>query len=375
MQLAISVYILINICLYYTSKMCVHTTHKNITIDCPEKLNWSENGVQDLLCESNYIDVDNQIQADNNDLNIIHLNIRGITSKVTELKYLIEHSLYGPPPDIIALCETWLTKDSPIPNILGYEFIQKCQENKHGGGVALLISNRINYKTLPDIQYEDSSIECCFVKIKLNARQIIIGSCYCPPNTDPKRFMKMHKTLLSTLSKCNRSIIIGMDHNLDLLKSDHHSNTQDFIETNLNSNLYPTIIRPTRITKTTVTLIDNIFVSLDLYSICNSWILIDSTSDHLPCLLSITGIKHKLIDPIKIQSRDLEHIDRLKNAISNTDWEYLRSKRTNTEKISEKFASDLINLIEHFVPIKSKTIPYGKLCKEAWLMPGIMKSI
>ena len=133
----------------------------------------------------------------------------------------------------------------------------------------------------------------------------------------------MHKTLLSTLSKRNRSIIIGMDHNLDLLKSDHHSNTQDFIETNLNSNLYPTIIRPTRITKTAATLIDNIFVSLDIYSICNSWILIDSTSDHLPCLLSITGIKHKLKDPLKIQSRDLEHIDRLKNAISNNDWEYL----------------------------------------------------
>ena len=191
--------------------MCIHTTHKNITIDHPEKLNWSENGVQDLLCESNYIDVDNQIQADNNDLSIIHLNVRGITSKVTELKYLIEHSLYGSPSDIIALCKTWLTKDSPIPNTPGYEFIQKCRENICGGGVALLISNRINYKTLPDIQYEDSSIECCFVEIKLNTRQIIIGSCYHPPNTDPKHFVKMHKTLLSTLSKCNRSIIIGMD--------------------------------------------------------------------------------------------------------------------------------------------------------------------
>ena len=147
MQLAISVYIFVNICLYYMLKMCVHTVQKNITIDHPEKLNWSENGIQDLLCESNYIDVDHKIEADTNDLNIIHLNIRGINSKITELKYLIEHSLYGPPPDIIALCETWLTKDSPTPNIPGYDFIQKCRENKCGGGVALLISNRIRYKT------------------------------------------------------------------------------------------------------------------------------------------------------------------------------------------------------------------------------------
>ena len=62
-------------------KMCVHTAQKNITIDHLEKLNWSENGIQDLLCESNYIEVDHQIEADTNDLNIIHLNIRGINSK------------------------------------------------------------------------------------------------------------------------------------------------------------------------------------------------------------------------------------------------------------------------------------------------------
>ena len=114
-----------------------------------------------------------------------------------------------------------------------------------------------------------------------------------------------------------------MDHNLDLLKSDHDSSTQNFIETNLNASLYPTIIRPTRVSKMTATLIDNIFVSLDIFSICKSWILIDSTSDHLPCLRNIAGIKHKLKDPIKIQSRDLEHIDRLKSALSNMDWEYL----------------------------------------------------
>ena len=183
----------------------------------------------------------------------------------------------------------------------------------------------------------------------------------------------MHKTLLSTLSKLNRSIIIGMDHNLDLLKSDHHSSTQNFNMINLDAGLYPTIIRPTRITKMTATLINNIFVSLDIFSICKSWILIDSTSNHLPCLLNIAGIKHKLKDPIKIQSRDLEHLDRLKSALSSKDWEYLRLKGANAEIISERFASDPSNLIEHFIPIKS--IPYGKLRREAWLMPGILKSI
>ena len=166
-----------------------------------------------------------------------------------------------------------------------------------------------------------------------------------------------------------------MDHNLDLLKFDYHHNTQDFMETNLQSNLYLTIVRPTRITKTTVTLIDNIFVSLHLYSNCRSWLLIDSISDHLPYLLNITGIKHKLKDPIKIESRDLKHIEQLKGTLAEHDWQYLRSEGASMEKTSERFSVDLTDLIEHFTPIKSKTIPYGKLRKEAWLTSGILKSI
>ena len=123
--------------------------------------------------------MDNHIQVDAKDLNVVHLNIRGINLKVTDLKYLIEHSPYDSPPDIIALCETWLTKNSPIPNIPGYEFIHQCRENKRGGGVALLISNRIKYKILSEIQYKDACIESCFVEIKVEF-STPQGSCLSP---------------------------------------------------------------------------------------------------------------------------------------------------------------------------------------------------
>ena len=106
--------------------------------------------------------------------------------------------------------------------------------------------------------------------------------------------------------------MVAMDHNLDLLKTNTHHHTQDFLEQTLQMGLYPAIIRPTRITKSSTTLIDNIFVSSDLYSMCKSWILIDSTSDHFLCVLTVRGVKHKLKDPIKIESQDLRELDRLK---------------------------------------------------------------
>ena len=53
-------------------------------------------------------------------------------------------------------------------------------------------------------------------------------------------------------------MIIGLDHNMDFLKSHVHVPTNDFIEEILTTGLLPTISRPTRITKSTATLIDNI---------------------------------------------------------------------------------------------------------------------
>ena len=139
--------------------------------------------------------------------------------------------------------------------------------------------------------------------------------------------------------------------------------------------LYPAIIRPTRITKTSATLIDNIFVSSDLYAMCKSWILIDSTSDHLPCVLIVSGVKHKLKDPIRIESRDLGEIEGLKTSLATHDWNYIHDREIDINESCDRFFKDLQEKIDHFVPITSKTIPYNKLRREVWLTNGILKSI
>ena len=42
-----------------------------------------------------------------------------------------------------------------------------------------------------------------------------------------------------------KHVVIGLDHNLDLLKSSTHSQMQQFLETTLEYNLIPTITKPT----------------------------------------------------------------------------------------------------------------------------------
>ena len=87
---------------------------------------------------------------------------------------------------------------------------------------------------------------------------------YRAPNTDQTIFLNEYKKFIETIKKIpNSEIILGMDHNLDLLKSHVHKKTQQFLNFNLDHDLFPVITRPTRITHTSATLIDNIF--LDSY--------------------------------------------------------------------------------------------------------------
>ena len=95
---------------------------------------------------------------------------------------------------------------------------------------------------------------------------------------------------MSWLLEHKQKIILGCDHNLDLLQSSIHKQMDAFIDVNLDQGLFPCIMKPTRITKTTATLIDDIFVSSCIYDLCSSSIVINDMSDHLPCKLVIKNI-------------------------------------------------------------------------------------
>ena len=83
----------------------------------------------------------------------------------------------------------------------------------------------------------------------------------------------------------HHELVIGIDHNIDSLKSNKHPQTQTFLEFNIDSGMMPTITRPTRVTQTSTTLIDNVFISKKLQNNYSSLILIDDISDHLSIIV------------------------------------------------------------------------------------------
>ena len=86
-------------------------------------------------------------------------------------------------------------------------------------------------------------------------------------------------------------IFLCGDFNINLLNQDMHKGTNDFIDQLYSLGLYPLIDRPSRITTSSATLIDNIFTNQSNCDTCNG-LLINDISDHLP-VFSISKLNLK----------------------------------------------------------------------------------
>ena len=294
--------------------MCVHNTIPSNTLCLSDTIDFEE-----IVDNCDYDTLGKRIENSEADLSVIQLNIRGLTSKQGDLKHLIDNSFRQQLPDILLLCETWLKSNSPKPHIAGYTTEHEDRKRKQGGGVGILISTRCRYKRRPDIEkIGRETIESCFIEMETTQGNTLIGSLYRPPNTSTVEFLGSFNKLATALQTEKKSIIMGLDHNMDLLKHQTHNQTKLFLESIYNQGLVPLITKPTRITSNSATLIDNILVSQKLSDSMRYGIICDHISDHLPCYALFENLAMKKREDLTITSRDVRknNMDALKRKLS-----------------------------------------------------------
>lgn len=154
----------------------------------------------------------------------------------------------------------------------------------------IYISEKFNYLVRNDLQLLKDGLESTFIEVvNEKSRNIIIGCIYRHPSFDIDSFNTMYSDLIEKINSKNKEIVLMVDFNINLLNSDSNSQTGNFLNLNLENYLKPFIIKPTRKTSHSKTLIDNIFsnYSKDSFVAGN---LICSISDHLPQIL-LLGIE------------------------------------------------------------------------------------
>ena len=198
---------------------------------------------------------------------------------------------------------------------------------------------------------------------------------YHPPNTDPTNFKIAINMISSNSLKEQKEIILGMNHNLDLLKSGTHRQTQLFFTDLLEKNIYPTITRPTRICQNTATLIDNIFMRRNLHKHFESAIILEDISDHLPLLVLLK--QTKLLDnkPINFESRKLNEniIMLIKQKLFQVDWTRLLNA-TNCSENFDLFSSKLNEIMDSVSPLVKVKISAKRKYHEPWMTRGLETS-
>ena len=166
------------------------------------------------------------------------------------------------------------------------------------------------------------------------------------------------------------------DFNIDLLKDDTSRPVHDYIDFIYSKSLIPTIYKPTRITETTATLIDNILSNCE--NIQKSAIIITDISDHMATsLVSNLNLRANTIHKRNAYYKRCHSDDnksKFKQCLSNVRWgEVLDDIDVNQDY--NTFVTKFQELYDECIPLKKCTSKRKRDPKLPWITKGLLKSI
>ena len=305
-------------------------------------------------------------------------NINRLLNKLDQLKLFLVND--SPSLDVYCLSETFLTEtiNDTYLCIDGYTFVRKDRLYKRGGGLIMYVRDGISYKRRKDLE---GPIETLCIEIKYSNRSILLTSVYRPPNNDSDSIQhwlyNMEESMYKIYSENKPTILMG-DININIMSDKKDKLQESWISLTTNIQLNQIIKEPTRVTNTSETLIDHIYVSDDLPVLYSSPIKY-SISDHFPvfAVFKMTNIdynknddRHKTITYRKYNNfnsatflSDLQNAPWLTNGAENISMDqYLQSLISTSTKIIDKH-----------LPLVTKRIKRPK--QPEWIANNILLAI
>ncbi|XP_065643028.1 uncharacterized protein LOC136074619 [Hydra vulgaris] len=250
-------------------------------------------------------------------LSLVHLNIRSAKANFENFKIFLEESNFI--FNIICLGETWLTDDEFNENTLfklnNHEGVHlQRKSKKRGGGVVIYIKNSLRYKLRNDLCTSDYDREFVSIEIINNDSKNTLISCY---------------------------------FNLNALNYENNIETQSFYNNLFQIGVIPLINKPTRITKNSATLIDNILTNSLFEISLKKGVIKTFISDHFPIFISISTSNKIKINEKKTITRRHFSLD----SQVNFKKEGIFPEKLKTAKVKPIFKSGDTSEIGNYRPI------------------------
>src|SRR5688572_9023201 len=304
----------------------------------------------------------------------MHVNSRSLSPKLEEIHSL----LIQLPVKILAISETWLDQSTP-PALPDYNFVHK-PRNREGGGIALFIRKEFQFHIFEPTNNcsTHTTYESLFICIpQSKGTDLIVGVIYRPPGTSVTLFNDEFNVLLAEITNSKKDIILAGDFNIDLLKAEDHEPTKMFYNYLTSYQILPTILKPTRITDLTSSLIDNIFTN-KWNKVNISSIIVTDISDHLPIMVRLDlnmpkCNKMETLNQRKTGKQEMEYFQSLLNEIN---WTEITAACANEDAnmAYNKFIVNYKNAYNKAFPLYSPTKSRKRQNNQPWMTSGLLNS-
>ena len=163
---------------------------------------------------------------------------------------------------------------------------------------------------------------------------------------------------------------------MNCLNYELNAEVKDFYNNTFQHGAIPLINKPTRVTASTATLIDNILTNSFFEASLKKGIIKTSVSDHFPVFaaLNISKNKRSTSDKIEITKRNFSERNKasFKKDLKKADWSIL-NRRENANIIYESFLEIFLKLYEKHFPLQKQVIKTKDLLTP-WMTKGMKKS-
>lgn len=305
---------------------------------------------------------------------ILNVNIRSLSKnfdKLRECMKSVDHDF-----SIIAVSETHLKqKPHEYFDIPGYKIEYMNRTGRDKGGVCMYISNKLKYKLRTDLCKANSNFESCFVEIENNNQKNIIAGTIYRAHTPIDNFVTDIDPIFQKIIAEKKINYVMGDFNIDLLKDDIHRPTHDYLDLIYSYSLIPTIFKPTRITETSATIIDNILTNNE--NTVNSAILVTDISDHLPTIITTDfKMKSKVTKHNYFYKRmhSNSNIEKLKESLSKVNWQSTLDNNDANDDYN-KFTKTFTDIYDECIPLKKCTRNNRKEPRSPWITKCLLNSI
>jgi hypothetical protein len=264
--------------------------------------------------------------------------------------------------DILAVSETWIQGQFDITfyDIPGYDLIINNGSGR-GSGVGIYIKTDLEAQVVASHIADSLCFDCACISFRADDEEFVVGSIYRNFRCGERNFLRDLHELLQALLLLSPNLYIMGDININVLADT--AIVRDYKQLLHDYGLSQCITKPTRVTRTSHTLIDHLITARPAsISICDSYFCPIADHNIILCAFQVAKLNPKdKAQPRVIVSRDMRNYcpDAF---LEDLFWSPLHTvyDESDVDRMATTFVDNFLRVVDRHAPRQIKVVQHNK---------------